>query len=103
MKVCEPLLTMSEFCRRISPVGGKPIDPSTGWRWSKQGRLRIVRAGRRILVPESAVGEFLERETAEWRERQGLPSEPRPRTPDQRARAAQAAARRIGVELEDAG
>lgn len=93
------LLTLSEVARRLSPVGGKPINPSTVFRWGRGGRIKVVRVGRRILVPEAAVEEFLEQETARWRELHSTPAAPT--SPGRRTRLAEAAARRMGIELKE--
>ena len=70
----EATLTLSEFCRRVTPAGGSPVHPSTAYRWAKAGRLRVVGAGRRIMVPESAIAEFLESEAERWREKHAVPA-----------------------------
>lgn len=69
LQVAENLLSCAEVARRVSGVGCKPTNASTVFRWCKSGRLRAVRVGRKLLVPESALSEFLATETAAWRER----------------------------------
>ncbi len=44
----EPLaLRVKEFCQRIG------VSPSTFWKYTKAGKIRVIRVGGRVLVPAS--------------------------------------------------
>ena len=46
-------LSVQEAAKRLG------VSRSTAWRMVQSGELRSVRAGKRVIVPESAINEYL--------------------------------------------
>jgi hypothetical protein len=102
----ETLLSLAQAARRFPPYRqGRPVNPSTIWRWCRQGvkvegvgvvRLECVRLSGRWLTSEQAISRFVAAQTP--------PSEgeavPAPRTPTLHRKSSERAAReleRIGI------
>lgn len=66
---------------RLVRVDGKPISPTTIWRWIRKGKLGVKlaswRIGGRIVTTEAAVREFeqavTEADARRWADRAGEP------------------------------
>ncbi len=101
----ETLISFGQAARRLPPCReGKPVSPSTPFRWAKNGirradgvlvRLEAIRAGGRWLTSAEALARFCERLTAPHSGRDldtqsALPADTR--TPGQRQRASELAA-----------
>jgi hypothetical protein len=97
-------LSFAQVARRLPPSRrGRPVAPSTVWRWACQGvrtphgeriRLETVRVAGRTLTTESALLRFL---AAQQPAAALGPAEPPPLTPGQRHTAAQRAAEELDV------
>jgi hypothetical protein len=86
---------------------GKPTNPATLWRWASKGvrlhdgtvvRLETCRCGGRQMTSRAALARFIEAQTP--RQDQDPTPVPAPRTPTQKRRTAEHAAReldRIGL------
>lgn len=97
----ETLLSLAQAARRFPPYRrGRPVNPSTIWRWCHQGvkvngvgvvKLECVRLSGRWLTSEEAISRFVGAQTP--------PSEAEPmlapRTPTQRRRASERAAGKL--------
>jgi hypothetical protein len=102
----ETLLWLVQAARRFPPTRlGRPVNSSTIWRWCRKGvkvpgvgvvKLESVRVAGRWATSEEAISRFVEAQTP-----QGDSEErPTPRTPTQRRKASDRAAReleRIGI------
>jgi hypothetical protein len=101
----ESLLSMAQAARRFPPYrAGRPVNPSTIWRWCRQGvkvqgvgivKLECVRLSGRWLTSEQAISRFVARQTPTADQ-----LTPTPRTTGQRRRASERAAcelDRIGI------
>lgn len=102
----ETLLSLAQAARRFpSYRAGRPVNPSTIWRWCRQGvrvpgvgvvRLECVRVSGRWLTSEEAISRFVAAQTPPA----DAEARPTPRTPPQRRKASERAAReldRIGI------
>jgi hypothetical protein len=102
----ETLLSLAQAARRFPPYRrGRPVNPSTIWRWCRQGvqvpgvgvvKLECVRLSGRWLTSEEAISRFVAAQTPAA----DTESQPPPRAPTQRRRASERAAReldRIGI------
>jgi len=102
----EELLSLPQAARRFPPFRqGRPVNPSTVWRWVFTGvrlpdgrrvRLDAVRLSGRWLTSVEAIERFVAAQTPRLDEAAGTPT---PRTPRQRRRAAE----RAGAELAKRG
>jgi hypothetical protein len=100
----ETLLSLAQAARRFPPYrAGRPVNPSTIWRWCRQGvkvpgvgvvRLECVRLSGRWLTSVEAISRFVARQTPATD--QPMPT---PRTTGQRCKASERATR----ELEKLG
>jgi hypothetical protein len=98
-------LALTQAAKRFPPYrAGRPLNPSTVFRWITDGvrapggrriRLEGVRLGGRWLTSEQALARFIDAQTAA----QITSTPPRPPTPQQRHRAAE----RAGEALERLG
>lgn len=68
MSECK-FLSLAEVCRAVPALEGRHPHLSAAWRWCRRGvlarngqriKLRHTRLGRRVVVPEDAVKEFLD-------------------------------------------
>jgi hypothetical protein len=102
----ETLLSLAQAARRFPPARlGRPVNPSTIWRWCRQDvrlpggavvRLECVRVSGRWLTTEEAISRFVAAQTPQ----DDTEARPAPCTPTQRRRASEQAAReleRIGI------
>ena len=102
----ETLLSLAQAARRFPPARlGRPVNSSTVWRWARKGakvpgvgivRLECVRVSGRWLTSEEAISRFVAAQTPQG----DSDARPVPRTPTQRQRASERAAReldRIGI------
>ncbi len=101
----ETLLSLAQAARMFPPTRlGRPVNISTIWRWCRKGvlvrgvgvvKLECIRVSGRWLTSREAIGRFAARQTpASEHMTEGL------RTPGQRRRASERAAReldRIGI------
>lgn len=103
----ERLLTLAQAARKFPSYRmGRPVSPSCIWRWCRQGvkvpsvgvvRLECVRLAGRWLTSEEAISRFLLSQTPP---EDAAPRMETPRTPTQRRKASERAAReldRIGI------
>ena len=100
----EQLLSLAQAARLFPPARlGRPVSPSTVWRWIRRGvriegggvvRLEAVRLSGRWLTSREAIGRFAAAQTPV-----GSAETPAPRTTGQRRRAAE----RAGDALEKMG
>jgi hypothetical protein len=102
----ETLLSLAQAARRFpSYRAGRPVNPSTIWRWCRQGvrvpgvgvvRLECVRLSGRWLTSMEAISRFVIAQTPP----EDAARMEAPRTPTQRRKASERAAReleRIGI------
>ena len=58
----EKPLTLSQAARMLPELGGRPLHPSTIWRWCRKGvggvKLEYCKIGRRIVTTKEAVVRF---------------------------------------------
>ena len=95
----ETLLTLHQAARLLPPARqGRPVNASTVWRWCRKGvrvpgvgivRLECVRISGRFLTSREAIARFAARQTPS-----ALPAA-QLRTPTQRRRASEQAARQL--------
>jgi hypothetical protein len=101
----ETLLSLAQAARRFPPYrANRPVNPSTIWRWCRQGvklpcgavvRLECVRVSGRWLTSEEAISRFVAKQTPCLEQPIAIP-----RNPAHRRRASERAAReldRIGI------
>jgi hypothetical protein len=98
----ENLLSLAQAARRFPPFRlGRPVSPSCVWRWCRQGvkapgasvvRLEAVRVSGRWLTSAEAISRFVARQTPAGDNEVSAPTPP-PRTPGQRRRGNERAAR----------
>jgi hypothetical protein len=101
----ETLLSLAQAARRFPPYrAGRPVNPSTLWRWCRHGvkvpgigvvRLECVRLSGRWLTSEEAISRFVARQTPDMEQPAATPRSPALR----RKAAAQAgeALKRLGI------
>jgi hypothetical protein len=102
----ETLLSLAQAARRFPPYRlGRPVSPSCVWRWCRHGvkvpgfgvvKLECIRVSGRWLTSEQAISRFVAAQTPPDK----IEATPTPRTPTQRQRASEKAAReldRIGI------
>ncbi|HEY1376006.1 MAG TPA: DUF1580 domain-containing protein [Gemmataceae bacterium] len=102
----ETLIGFSDAARRFPACRqGRPVNPSTLWRWCRVGvrqpggarlKLEFVRVGSRCLTSVQALDRFIAQQTANYTAETPASAV---RTPNQRHRAAD----RAGAELAAAG
>ena len=65
----ERLLTLKQAANMLPPFGGRPVHPSTLWRWCSKGlnsvKLEFVKVGGRMCTSEEALNRFLNRDNSE--------------------------------------
>ena len=88
------LVAPLEVARRLN------VHPVSIRRWLRSGKLRAVCIGGKLMVDESFVQEFIERGTEQYRRKNGIAA-PSGRTIRQRHGAADRAAAKLGVKIED--
>ncbi len=59
MKNTERLLTVKKLSEE------REINPSTIWWWVRERHFDVIRVGRKVLIPESAFDQFIERHREE--------------------------------------
>jgi len=102
----ETLLSLAQAARRFPPARlGRPVSSSTVWRWCRKGvnvpgvgvvRLECVRVSGRWLTSVEAISRFVAAQTPTADNE----ARPTPRTPTQRRKASEQAAReleRLGI------
>lgn len=107
----ETLISFSQAARRLPPCReGKPVNPSTPFRWAKNGirrpdgilvRLEAVRAGGRWLTSVEALARFCERLSTGFGGSACTPDttlSPDVRTANQRERASDRAAEELALK-----
>lgn len=92
----EPHYTLGQAAAHFPSVEGRRVSTASLWRWARKGsgpariRLRYVRVGRRVLIPRSAIGEFLAALASEddpgSAPTPARPAGPRPPSPSVRAK-----------------
>ncbi len=101
----ETLLSLAQAARRFPPYRrGRPVNPSTIWRWCRQGvkvpggsivRLECCRISGRWLTSEEAISRFVSAQTP--------PSDVEATSTPRSAAARQRASERAARELEKIG
>jgi len=102
----ELLLSLAQAARRFPPYRrGRPVNPSTIWRWCRQGvkvpggsivKLECVRLSGRWLTSQEAISRFVAAQTPPG----DTEARSTPRSPKMRQRASERAGReldRIGI------
>jgi hypothetical protein len=99
----EQLLSLPQAARRFPPYRrGRPVNPSTVWRWvfvgvrlpgGRRVRLDAVRLSGRWLTSVEAIERFIRAQTPRLGETAGTPA---PRTPGRRRRDSERAAAELG-------
>jgi hypothetical protein len=97
----ETLLSLAQASRRFPPYRlGRPVNPSTIWRWCRQGvkvpgvgvvKLECIRVSGRWLTSAEAISRFVAKQTPQS-EAEAMPT---PRTPTQRRKASERAAKEL--------
>ena len=66
------LMGCAKLAKLVPNSRGEATSPSTVWRWIKEGRLRSVKVGGRLMSTPEWLLEMFEREASEECDKQGI-------------------------------